>query len=193
MTTTIDLTSILNQLSEDNLQKVLDYAEYLAWLESRAQTRRAWTYNFIEHFGNAHRGAERDAAGLEIKVADATCGAVTRAALWEHPPLSGAAKIGYAVPIPASLRRLKLRFAIGIRDGAELPADRYVAFRVVVNDWKLWSAVKNSHRWDEYEVEMPELASDVARIEFITDGLGDHRWNWAVWGEPRLEGESAKQ
>jgi hypothetical protein len=191
MTTSTDLTALLNQLSEENLQQVLDYAEYLKWREDRAQTRRTWTYNFIEHFGNAHRGAERDAAGSEIKIADATCGGLTRAALWEHPPLSGAAKIGYAVPIPTHLRRLKLRFGIGIRDGAELPADRYVAFRVVVNDWKLWSAVKNSQRWEEYEVEMPELASDVARIEFITDGLGDHRWNWAVWGEPRLEGESA--
>jgi hypothetical protein len=36
---------------------------------------------------------------------------------------------------------------------------------------------------------MPQLSSDIARIEFITDGLGDNRWNWAVWAEPRLEGE----
>jgi hypothetical protein len=190
MTTPSDLAAVLGQLSEENLQKVLDYAEYLSWNESQAQTRRMWTYDFIEHFGSADCGAERDGAGLEIKIADASCGGVTRASLWEHPPLTGAARVGYAVPIPTKLRKLKLRFAIGIRDGAELPADRYVAFRVAVNDWKLWSAVKNSLSWDEYEVEMPELASDVARIVFITDGLGDHRWNWAVWAEPRLEGET---
>jgi hypothetical protein len=189
MTTTTDLTAVLDRLSAESLQKVLDYAEYLSWRESQANARHAWSYDFIEHFGTADRGAERDSAGLEIKIADASCGGVTRASLWEHPPLTGGARVGYTVPIPTTLRRLKLRFAIGIRDGAELPADRYVAFRVSVNDWKLWSAVKNSHRWDEYEVEMPELASDVARIVFITDGLGDHRWNWAVWGEPRLEGE----
>ena len=183
---------MLAQLSEDNLQKVLDYAEYLTWRESLAQKHRKWTFDFIEHFATADRGADRDTSGLEIKIADASCGGITRASLWEHPPLSGAARVGYAVPIPSDLRKLKLRFAIGIRDGAELPADRYVAFRVVVNDWKLWSAVKNSHRWDEYDVEMPELASDVARIVFITDGLGDHRWNWAVWGEPRLEGENGQ-
>ena len=64
-----------------------------------------------------------------------------------------------------------------------------MAFRVTVNDWKLWSAVKNSQRWDEYEIKMPSLSSDVVRIEFITDGLGDHRWNWAVWGQPELVGE----
>jgi hypothetical protein len=192
MTTNTDLAAVLGQLSEEDLQKVLEYVEYLNWRESHGETRRAWTYNFIEHFASADRSAERDAAGLEIKIADASCGGVSRASLWEHPPLTGAARVGYVVPIPSDLRKLKLRFGIGIRDGAELPADRYVAFRVIVNDWKLWSAVKNSHRWDEYEVEMPELASDVARIMFITDGLGDHRWNWAVWGEPRLEGESGK-
>lgn len=192
MTIANDLAAQLGQLSEDNLHKVLEYAEYLNWRESREQARHPWTFDFIEHFPTADRGAERDTAGLEVKIADATCGGVARSALWEHPPLTGAAKVGYVVPIPSNLSRLKLRFAIGIRDGAELPADRYVAFRIVVNDWKLWSAVKNSHRWDEHEVEMPELASDVARIVFITDGLGDHRWNWAVWGEPRLEGESGK-
>lgn len=192
MTTLNELIAQIGQLSEENQQQVLDYVEYLKWRESRSEARQGWTYSFIEHFAGADRGAERDSAGLEIKTADATCGGRTLAALWEHPPLAGAAKISYAVPIPSDLSKLKLRFAIGIRDGAELPADRYVAFRVAVNDWKLWSAVKNSHRWDEYEVEMPELASDVARIVFITDGLGDHRWNWAVWGEPRLEGEKRK-
>ncbi len=189
---TDDLSGLLARLSEENLQKVREYAEFLQWRESEKQARSAWTYNFIEHFASAERRAERDAAGLEIKIANATCGGVVRSALWEHPPLSGAAKVGYVVPIPSNVRGLKLRFAIGIRDGAELPPDRYVAFRVTVNDWKMWSAVKNSHRWDEYEVPMPELASDVARIEFITDGLGDHRWNWAVWGEPRLVAESVK-
>ena len=192
MTTPNELNALLSQLSEENLQKVREYAEYLQWRAAQTQARSAWTYNFIEHFASAERRAERDAAGLEIQVADATCGGVARAALWEHPPLSGAAKVGYVVPIPSNLRGLRLRFAIGIRDGAELPPDRYVAFRVMVNDWKLWSAVKNSHHWDEYEVTMPELSSDVARIEFITDGLGDHRWNWAVWGEPTLVGEGIK-
>ncbi len=190
MTTSNELTPLLNQLSEENLQKVREYVEYLQWREAQRQSRRTWTYNFIEHFSEAEQRAERDAAGMEVKIADATCGDATRAALWEHPPVIGAGRVAYVVPIPSNLRELKLRFSIGIRDGAELPPDRYVAFRVMVNDWKLWSAVKNSHRWDDYEVVMPELSANVARIVFITDGLGDHRWNWAVWGEPRLTGES---
>ncbi len=190
--TSNDLTPLINQLSEESLSKLREYAEYLKWRELQSQSRQAWAYNFIEHFADSQHGAERDPAGLEVKVGDATCGGSNRAALWEHPPLSGAARVSYVVPIPPKLHGLRLRFAIGIRDGAELPPDRYVAFRVTVNDWKLWSAVKNSHRWDDYEVKMPELSSDVARIEFITDGLGDHRWNWAVWGQPELVGETTK-
>ncbi len=192
MPTSNDLSNLIEQLSEENQQKVREYVDYLRWREEQKQAHSAWTFDFIEHYGSAERRAERNAAGLEIKIANATCGGVTKAALWEHPPVSGAAHVGYVVPIPSNLRGLVLSFTIGIRDGAELPPDRYVAFRVTVNDWKLWSAVKNTHKWDEYEVTMPELASDVARIEFITDGLGDHRWNWAVWGEPRLRGESLK-
>jgi hypothetical protein len=103
--------------------------------------------------------------------------------------MSGSAHVGYVVPIPSGLRQVKMKFSIGIRDGSELPADRFVAFRVLVNGWKLWSTVKNSHPWEEHEIKMPQLSSDVARIEFVTDGSGDNRWNWAVWGEPRLEGE----
>lgn len=124
---------------------------------------------------------------MEIKVAQAVCGGAARSALWEHPPVSGSAVIDYLVPVPPGLRGIRLRFSIGIRDGAELPKDRFIAFRVLVNGWKLWSRVKNTHPWEEFDVELPQLSSDVARIEFITDGLGDNRWNWAVWGQPKLE------
>ncbi len=186
-----DISRLYGELSEENQRRVREYIEYLQWRESRSEPRQGWSFDFIEHFSGAERRAERDPAGLEVKIADATCGGDKRVALWEHPPLSGAARVGYVVAIPGHLRDLRLKFAIGIRDGAELPPDRYVAFRVMVNDWKLWSAVKNSHRWDDYEVALPELSSDVVRIEFITDGLGEHRWTWAVWGEPRLTGEQS--
>ncbi|HZQ09278.1 MAG TPA: hypothetical protein VFD70_22060 [Anaerolineae bacterium] len=180
-----ELNEMLAQLNEEQAQLVRTYIESL--LRPRADaTSNRWSFDFIEHFGEAKVSAQRDKNGMEVQVGEATCDQVTRPALWEHPPLTGAAIISYAVPIPPHLRALKLKFFIGIRDGSQLPNDRYVAFRVIVNGWKLWSAVKNSRGWDEYTVAMPELASDVARIEFQTDGLGDHRWNWAVWGEPKL-------
>ena len=180
MVTIDEITALLQGLSAENLERVRAFAESLR----RDAPAAAWSFDFLEHFRDA------TPAGMEVKVADASCANVTRPALWEHPPMSGSATVGYLVPIPAGLRQVTLKFAIGIRDGAELPSDRFVAFRVLVNGWKLWSAVKNSRAWEEHAVKMPQLSSDMARIEFITDGLGDNRWNWAVWGEPRLEGEN---
>ncbi len=180
-----ELNDLLTQLNGADLVQVRDYAQALL-RKHTAPNERLWTFDFVEKFNLAKVSALRDRAGMEVTAADAICNGITKAALWEHPPLVGAAIISYAVPIPPHLRALQLKFFTGIRDGSLLPIDRYVAFRVMVNGWKLWSAVKNARAWDEYTVTMPELSSDVARIEFQTDGLGDHRWNWAVWGEPRL-------
>lgn len=178
------LSELVAQLDEGQVTQVRAFIESL--LSVNQKQAGTWSFDFVEQFSQAKISAQRERAGLEVKAADATCDGVTKRALWEHPPLAGAAIVSYALPIPPRLRALKLKFFVGIRDGSQLPNDRYIAFRVAVNGWKLWSAVKNSRGWDEYTVNMPELASDVARIEFQTDGLGDHRWNWAVWGEPKL-------
>ncbi len=189
MATIEEITALLSNLSEPNREQVKTFIEFLASRQADVSTA-AWCFDFVENFREATLSASRDPSGMEVKVADATCAGQTQMALWEHPPVVGSASVGYVVPVPPGLRDVKLKFAIGIRDGAELPADRFVAFRVVVNGWKLWSTVKNSHVWEEHAVAMPQLSSDVARVEFVTDGLGQHQWDWAVWGAPRMEGES---
>ena len=198
MATIEEICVKLQDLTPEALEEVRALVESLHGREAQAAATvklgagqdAAWSFDFLEGFPGATLAASRDPAGMEIKVSAATCGGITRAALWEHPPVSGSASVGYLVPVPTGLPKLKLVFAIGIRDGSELPSDRLIAFRVLVNGWKVWSTVKNTHAWEEQELEMPEVSSDVARIEFVTDGLGDSRWNWSVWGEPRLEGEN---
>jgi len=197
MTTIEEIAARLAGLSPRGLEEVRAFVELVHRKEAgvvdpatySGVSSAAWSFDFLENLREATLSASRDPAGMEIRVADATCGGVTRPALWEHPPASGSANVGFLVPVPSGLNPIKLKFATGIRDGAELPTDRGVAFRVLVNGWKLWSTVKNARAWEEHELEMPQIGSDVARIEFVTDGLGDSRWNWAVWGEPRLEGE----
>ncbi len=189
MATVEQVARLLSDLSASNLDFVQTFIEFLKTQQAAVSTA-SWCFDFIENFREAMLSASRDPAGMEVKVADATCGGQTQIALWEHPPVVGSASVGYTVPITPGLRDVKLKFAIGIRDGAELPTDRFVAFRVLINGWKLWSTVKNSHPWEEHAVAMPQLGSDVARVEFVTDGLGQHQWDWAVWGAPRLEGES---
>lgn len=182
MATLDEIITLLRDLSPASLDAVYDLVQTL---RARELPNATWSFDFLTKFNEATR------RGMEIKVAEATCAGITRRALWEHPPMSGMAQVGYLVPVPTGLRHIKMKFAIGIRDGSELPADRYVAFRVLVNGWKLWSTVKSSRDWEEHEIKMPQLSSDVVRIEFITDSLGDNRWNWAVWGEPRLEGDTS--
>jgi hypothetical protein len=193
-----EISAQLQGLSPRALEEVRALVEHLRGKEARAAASAkldpgqgaAWSFDFLESFRGSTVAASRDPAGMEIKVAEATCGGIARAALWEHPPVSGSASVGYLVPVPMGLQKLSLKFSIGIRDGSELPSDRLIAFRVLVNGWKVWSTVKNTHTWEGQAIEMPQVSSDVVRIEFVTDGLGDSRWNWSVWGEPRLEGEN---
>ncbi len=191
MATVEEITMLLQGMSAQNLDEIKAFVEFVK-NKNAGGDGTVWCFDFLENFTDATISASRDPAGMEVKVADALCAGVTRHALWEHPPVTGSCIVGFLVPVPTGLRNTKVKFSIGIRDGAELPADRFVAFRVLVNGWKLWSTVKNSHDWEEHEMAMPQLGSDVVRIEFVTDGLGHHQWDWAVWGLPRLEGETGK-
>ncbi len=188
MATVEEILELARGLSGPSLEELKTFVEFLKSKQAAAGGTR-WSYDFVERLSEATCSASRDPAGMEIKAAQATCGGVTRPALWEHPPVVGSAIASYLVPIPTGLHDLKLKFSIGIRDGSELPPDRSVAFRVLVHGWKLWSAVKSSHAWEEHELGMPQLGSDLARIDFMTDGLGHHQWDWAVWGTPSLEGD----
>lgn len=183
MTVLEEITALLRDLNPAQLERA---RAFIASLRDGTTLRPdAWQFDLLEHFPQA------TTSGLELKVADATCAAVTRRALWEHPPASGSATVGYIIAVPAQVRALKMKFSIGVRDGSELPTDRFIAFRVLVNGYKVWSTMKNSHAWEAFEIALPQLSSDVARIGLVTDGMGDNRWNWAVWGEPRIEGERA--
>ena len=97
--------------------------------------------------------------------------------------------VQYQLDVPADVARLRFRAKVGIRNGsliAESP-DNYVAFRFYVNGVRLWSATKNSVTWDDVSVDLPTLAGQPITLQLVTDGLGDARWNWAVWGTPLLD------
>jgi hypothetical protein len=126
---------------------------------------------------------------MEVQVGEAACNGDWRMALWQHPPVQGSSMVEYQVPVPADVNNLHLHFATGIRDGSHLAEGNVVAFRIFVNDWRIWSDTQSTRRWKSHELDMPTLPGDVVRIRFVTDGLGNHQWAWAAWGEPRLVGE----
>ncbi len=203
---TIDgITRRIADLNEQSLTQLSQYISYLKWQEELWHSlldeeadhdpdqALIWQYDFVEAFPAARKIATRAADMMEIKTGMATCGMVQQMAIWEHPPVAGSAVCEYTVQAPPDLNALKLRFAVGIRDGALMEGENTCAFRVIVNGVRLWSTTKQTNTWERYLVDLPSLAGQDIVVQFMTDGLGDNRWNWAVWGEPLLLGYGPKR
>lgn len=194
------LTRRIADLNELSLNQLSQFISYLKWQEElwqsllqedsqpSADQGLLWQFGFLEGFPAARQAATRSPKGMEIKVELATCGMVQQLALWQHPPTVGSSVCEYTVRIPPEVNALKLRFAVGIRDGAQMEGDNVCAFRVLVNGARLWSSTKQSTTWERHVVDLPSLAGQEIIVQFMTDGLGDARWNWAVWAEPTLLG-----
>lgn len=194
----MDFAKDFNALSPADRERVAEYIAFLRWQAAQGRatgpqaegSARPWQFNFLEHFTEADVRASRSASGMEVKAAEASVGGERRPALWQHPPVDGEAVVEFHVPVPAGLRDLRLRLAIGVRDGA-LAGDRLIAFRVRVDGWQVWSRAAWPARWDPVEIPLPLQAGKIVRLTFATDGMGEHQWAWAVWGEPLLVGVEA--
>lgn len=190
-----DLEQIVDELellTPESLAELASFVEYLRWKQSpgtAVAVGKTWQYDFVEHYGRATVSAERSSAGMDVQVGEAICGGDTRMALWQHPPIEGSSIVEFQVPIPAEVQDLRFEVHTGIRDGSLLAEGNIVAFRVFVNDWKIWSDTQHARQWRERTIAMPALPGDVARVRLETDGLGNHRWAWAAWGQPRLVGQ----
>ncbi|MGQ9490173.1 MAG: hypothetical protein ACUVR4_09535 [Anaerolineae bacterium] len=196
----------LGALSPADQALVQDFIAFLRWRAGQGPAgfqkpigpARPWHFNFLEHFAEAdvrtaarHPGSSgKDTAGMEVKIGEASVGGEWRPALWQHPPISGEALAEFHVPIPAGLRDLRLRFSIGIRDGAQ-GAEQLVAFRIKIDGWQVWSRAAYPRAWQPYEIALPFQAGNILRLAFATDSLGEHQWAWAAWGEPELVGSEA--
>jgi hypothetical protein len=203
---TIDgITRRIADLNEQSLTQLSQYISYLKWQEELWHSlldeaadhdpdqALIWQYDFVEAFPAARKIATRAPDMMEIKTGMASCGMVQQMAIWEHPPVAGSAVCEYTVQAPPDLNSLRLRFAVGIRDGALMEGENTCAFRVFVNGVRLWSTTKQTNSWERYLVDLPSLAGQDVIVQFMTDGLGDNRWNWAVWGEPLLLGYGPKR
>ena len=152
---TIDgITRRIADLNEQSLTQLSQYISYLKWQEELWHSlldeepdhdpdqALIWQYDFVEAFPAARKIATRAPDMMEIKIGMASCGMVQQMAIWEHPPVTGSAVCEYTVQAPPDLNALKLRFAVGIRDGALMEGDNTCAFRVIVNGVRLWSTTK---------------------------------------------------
>lgn len=198
--TTDAIVRRISDLNDQSLTQLSQFISYLKWQEElwnslleeevAAQPHQTllWQYDFLEAFPVARQQGTRTPKGMEIKVDLATCGMVQQMGLWMHPPNIGSAVCEYSVQVPPHADSLRLRFGIGIRDGALMQGDNWCAFRIYVNGVRIWSTTKQSNKWERFLIDLPSLSGQDVVIQFLTDGLGDARWNWAVWAEPLLLG-----
>lgn len=202
---TVDgLVRRISDLNDLSLTQLSQYISYLKWQEelwnsllddeSAAPSDSAliWQFDFLEAFPAARIASTRATDLMEVKVAPAACGMVQQQSLWAHPPVIGTAIVEYTLAVPSSVDSLRMRFAVGIRDGALMEGDNQCAFRIMVNGARLWNTIKQSTTWERFTIDLPSLAGGEIVVQFGTDGLGDNRWNWAVWGEPQLLGYGPK-
>lgn len=187
-------------LNENSLSQLSQYISYLKWQEELWNSlldeevvpgrdhKLDWQYDFLEAFPAARVVSTREPDMMEVKVGPAHCGMVQQMALWQHPPVVGSAVCEYQLQAPAHVDSLRMRFAVGIRDGALMEGDNLCAFRIYVNGRRIWSTTKQSTDWERYVIDLPTLSGQELVIQFVTDALGDSRWNWAVWAEPQLLG-----
>lgn len=194
----------ISDLNDQSLTQLSQYISYLKWQEELwnslledetaavGERSLTWQFDFLEAFPAARIASTRSAEMMEVKVEPAHCGMVQQNALWEHPPVVGAAVVEYTLAVPAAVDSLRLRFAVGIRDGALMQGDNQCAFRIYVNGARLWNTIKQSTSWERFTIDLPSLAGMEVVVQFMTDALGDNRWNWAVWGEPLLLGYGPK-
>jgi len=190
----------ISDLNDQSLTQLSQYISYLKWQEELWNSlldeetlpgpdqALLWQFDFLEAFPAARKAATRTAKLMEIKVAVASCAMVQQLALWQHPPVLGSAVCEYTVTVPPEVDALRMRFGVGIRDGALMEGDNWCAFRIYVNGMRIWSTTKQSNEWERYLIDLPSLSGQEVVVQFLTDGLGNPSWNWAVWGEPTLLG-----
>ena len=193
----------IRDLNEQSLLQLSQYVGYLKWQEELWQSLMeeesadddgfslVWKYDLLEAFPESRQSATRTPDLMEVRIDTASCGMVQQPALWQHPPVEGSAVVEYDVRVPAQVERLRMQFAVGIRDGAQMEEDNFCAFRVLLNGVRVWSNTKQCCSWERFVTDLPNQAGQPAVLQLMTDGLGNSRWNWAVWAEPQLLGYAA--
>jgi hypothetical protein len=111
---------------------------------------------------------------------------VEKPGLGAHPPPQGQTHVDYVLALPQTPKLRVTGFA-GVRDGAD-PSNG-VGFRVRVNGEERWSHDQHpGEPWTPWEVSLADFAGQTVILSLVTDALGDYSYDWAHWGEPRVEG-----
>lgn len=147
-------------------------------------------YDFVKMFeqSTVSGAAHVSASGTDC------AGGVTKSALFGHPTPADAARIEYALSLPAvdDNEKLFLHFSIGLRDGVVFHDAEHqpggVKFAIEISGERCFESVSTACRWDEQGIELTRYADKEVVISFLTDCNieGNSNYAWALWGNPHL-------
>lgn len=159
-------------------------------------------YRFAEHISDAVTGTciqGKDGElcmGASFSPSSLSCGGVTRAGIFAHPPWQGKAG-GYAsgpgscfgeftVAIPAAARPV-LAFSIGLRDGVNDRSDG-VTFRISVNGVERFTKHWTQSAWDTNTLDLSAFSGQTVVLRFETKPgpEANATFDWACWGDISL-------
>ena len=156
-----------------------------------------WRYEFATYLDVPTEVLEM--SGPDTHVEDASCMGIVRRAIFQHPPDGQTdAILRFSGQPPGGAGYMVLTFYTGIRDSHVLEdgtikrsgfvpnKGNRIRFQIYVNGHRVFQGIRDSFEWRFHALLLPPPAKQLYEIEFRTNALGEPRWNWAVWGEPRL-------
>ncbi len=130
-------------------------------------------------------GGSHDATApsfVNVHPASAAVGGVVRSGLSAHPPHQGRTIAHLPIVLPEKPAVLKTW--IGIRDGSESTG---VVFAIEINGGQVARRRMLPGRWEQVEVDLSSWKGKPIVLSLITDADGPYSFDWAFWGEPRIE------
>lgn len=119
---------------------------------------------------------------VSVGVGTARCGGVQRRGFSAHPPDRGETVIRF--PMTLGKNGAVLRTWAGLRDDSTSTG---VVFRIEVNGQTMAERSLLPGGWQPMEADLQKWRGQPVLLSLVTDSDGPHSFDWAWWGEPRLE------
>ena len=121
-------------------------------------------------------------ATANVRVSDSLVGGEACRGLFAHPPDGGQTVILMPMHLPPETAVFRTK--VGIRDGSKSTG---VAFIIEINGKPLAEERVTPGSWHDVELNLAPWAGQPVVLSLITDSVGSFYYDWALWGEPRLE------
>jgi hypothetical protein len=117
-----------------------------------------------------------------VQVGESRVGGVSCRGLFAHPPDGGQTVILLPMHLPPEAAVFRTK--VGVRDGSKSTGVRFI---IETNGQALADELVLPGSWHELEVDLSAWREQPIVLSLVTDSAGTFYFDWAHWGEPRLE------